>query len=86
MASVSFGRTCNNPIITVQSTYDSISCGNGSGVITCTGDPGSNSQDLHAYFGNVTSSGFQVYLSTTSGVWVGASSPVFNVNYIVACD
>lgn len=84
MTTVNFGRTCNNPVITVQSTYDSIACGNGSGVVTCA--TGGTSQDLHAYFGSVTSSGFQVYLSATSGVWVGASSPAFGINYIVACD
>lgn len=86
MATVSFGRTCTNPVITVQSVNDSIACGTGAGPGTCSNSPGTTSEDLKAYFSGVTATDFKVYLSSMSGVWVGASSPAFGINYIVACD
>lgn len=85
MSHVTFSPACTNPIITTQTTQDSLLCGNGSGPIACP-SYSSDSEDIHSYAMNITPSGFDVFLSGMDGVWVGASSPAFQINWIATCD
>jgi hypothetical protein len=76
---------CSSPLVFTQSRTDSILCGNGSGPTICPNHLGTTSRDLHSYAYDVTESGFDAFLSSEDGVWVGAVSPAFGIDYLVAC-
>jgi len=73
LSHVDFPSVCNDPVITTQSTSDSISCHSG------------GSEDLKSYAENISNNGFDVLLSSVCAVWVGASSPIFKINWIATC-
>lgn len=96
---VNFPAVCNNPIVVTQSLTDSVYCSDGnSRVGVCPNKPTSSSQDVHSSIRNVTTTGFDVWLSSDSGVCVGtvpnanvgdpcgSVSPQYKINYHVDCD
>ena len=85
LAHVTMPPNCASPTITTQSKYDSILCGNGGGPITCPNDPSTTSADLQSYAVNISSTGFDVFLSAMNGVWVGATSPAYPIAYHITC-
>ncbi len=82
---INLPAACPNPSIILQAVEGSTLCGNGAGPTVCPNVPHSASQDVHAYVGGVGSNYVDVLLSGHNGVWVGATSPAFGIDYQITC-
>lgn len=82
---VSFPSDCPNPVVKVQSYKDSVLCSNTGGGPTNCGGTTRTSTNLHAKAKNITSEGFDAYFQADWGVWVGATSPQFQMGWQVTC-
>lgn len=79
---VTFPADCPNPSIVTQTHSDSTLCGSASGPGTCINDPASTSTDLASAIGNVTSTGFDVFLTSMNTMWFGGS---YKISWQAVC-
>ena len=86
MKRVNLTGNCALPTVTVQSVSATIKCGSANGPTLCPHNPTSPNQQLLAHFTNVSTSGFDVYLTAPSGVWVGNGNLNFGINWTVNCS
>ena len=83
---VTFARACKDPVVVTQSYASSARCGNGSGATACSNNPANIYTYLKSHVSNVSSTGFDTFVSADDNVWVGASSPLFTIGYTVSCS